>query len=458
MQFGTRHAYAGRPAGRPAKHRPRLLFGTPVDVYRRGMRARALPLGTAASVTFALSLVFLSLSSAPASAQATCGFDAPTAVVTISLTETGSAVIAREDDAITLDGVACGTATVANTDTILVAGPGQGQTDFTIDLAGGPFAPGAAGETDGGDAEIEFTVDVSGGTLHVTGSGEADATTVGTLGINLNAAEAVGDADVTVTGTATIEVLGEDGDDVLSLAGGDGTGSALAGNSLGGGAGDDTLVGAAGGSTFSGGDGADTLDYSAATQVSVDLSAGTGLPTGGTDDTIGTVEDVVGSPGADILVGDDAANVLDGGHGDDSLDGGAGDDSLDGGPGSDTVSFAGSDAAAAVDLTEGTAEGLGTDTLGEIENVEGSTLADTLTGDSSDNVMTGGEGADEIHGREGSDQVTGNRGNDLLFGGDDHDTLDGGKGRDQLNGGNGRDTCIPGPDPDSWSECEKVER
>jgi Ca2+-binding RTX toxin-like protein len=443
---------------RLARHLLRLLFGAPVGVYRRGMRARVLPFGTAASVTFALSLVFLSLSSAPASAQATCGFDEPTAVVTVGLTGTGAAVVAREDNAITLDGVACGTATVANTDTILIAGPGGQSDDVTIDLDGGPFAPGASGETDGGDPEIEFTVDVSGGTLHVSGSSDAEAITVGSSGINLNATEAVGDADVTVTGTATIEVLGMDGDDVLSLAGGDGTGSAMTGNSLSGGAGDDALAAAAGGATLSGGDGTDTLDYSDAAQVSVDLSAGTGLPEGGTDDTIGTIENVVGSPGDDTLVGDDAANTLAGGYGNDALNGGLGDDSLFGGNGIDTVSFAGSDAATTVDLTEGTAEGLGADTLSGIENVEGSPLDDVLTGDAEGNSLMGGKGSDEIHARKGTDQVSGGDGGDLLFGGDGSDTLDGGKGRDQLNGGKGRDTCIPGPDPDSWSQCEQVQR
>jgi Ca2+-binding RTX toxin-like protein len=44
----------------------------------------------------------------------------------------------------------------------------------------------------------------------------------------------------------------------------------------------------------------------------------------------------------------------------------------------------------------------------------------------------------------------------VLLGNADRDRLEGGRGKDQLNGGDGRDTCVPGPDPDSWTACEVV--
>lgn len=436
----------------------RLLFA-PVDgVYRRSMRARKLLARTGAAL-IGLALGTLGLATPLANAAATCSFDEPTAAVQVTLVGGAPGVLSRAADAITLDGSACGTATVGNTDTISVGGTGQGQPDdFTVDLAGGPFAPGLTPETDGGEPEIEITVDLPGGGLvHVEGGPEADRITFGAAGANLNAGEPVGDADLVLVGEGSFTVAGHEGADRLSVAGGDGTGSAIPSIPVNGGPGNDTLAGAAGGSALDGGDGTDTVDYSATGQVILaDLSLGIGQPLGGLLDTLSAIENLVGSPGDDVLTGDAGANVLFGGAGSDTLDGHKGDDTLDGGTGRDTAAFGHASKSVSVSLKDGTATGSGADTLTSIENATGSDFADLILGSSGPNVLKGGEGKDEIRGQSGRDEVIGGIGNDLLFGGADRDILDGGRGKDQLDGGEGKDLCDPGPDPDAWTSCEKV--
>ena len=432
-----------------------MLYQARASVYGRVV-ARRIPRALCAAVVLALGL--LALAAPVATAQSTCVFDEPTGVLQVTLVSSASAVIMRETDAITLDAAPCGTATVTGTETILVTGTGQGQPDdLTLDLSGGPFAPGLSAETDGGDPEIEIDVALpGGGSLAIAGGPSDDVVTLGEAGANLNAGEAVGDADVTLSGGEFV-IAGHEGSDTLSVAGGDGTGGPAPAATVEGGAGDDTVAGAAGGSSLDAGEGVDTMDYSAATDVSADLSSGIGQPvTGGTADTLTGFENLVGSAGNDRLVGDDGPNLLAGGLGDDSLEGLGGDDVLNGGQGQDVLDLSLADQSVEVDLAEGTATGQGTDTLDGIESVIGSENGDTLRGSADDNVLRGGKGADEVRGNAGRDWIGGGRGNDLLFGGADGDTLDGGKGKDQLDGGEGKDICIPGPDPDSWTGCERV--
>ena len=90
---------------------------------------------------------------------------------------------------------------------------------------------------------------------------------------------------------------------------------------------------------FDGKTGVDTLNYaSSPTGVSVDLSS-VGLQSGGyaENDTLVSIENLIGSDRDDTLTGNTAANVLTGGAGDDTLSGGAGRDMLTGGAGDDTL-------------------------------------------------------------------------------------------------------------------------
>ena len=81
----------------------------------------------------------------------------------------------------------------------------------------------------------------------------------------------------------------------------------------------------------------------------------------------------------------------------------SGNNAFDGGLGTDTVSYSAATGPVTVNLSTGTATGDGTDTLTNIENVTGSSYADTITGDSGANVLYGGGGADLLYGGSGAD-------------------------------------------------------
>jgi Ca2+-binding RTX toxin-like protein len=375
--------------------------------------------------------------------------------MTVSVAEGESVAITRNGEAIAVNGTACDVATVTTTDLIAVNSTGT-PTEVSIDQTGGRFEPGFTTEPDGA-SEIEFTVNLPVGTptLRVIGTAEADGIVVGASGINLNAAEATGDADVTATGTPAIVVESGDGDDALSVAGGAGTGEPGPGAALHGQEGADLLVAGNGGSAFDGGGGTDTADFVVLVDgVAVDLAEG--IADGVGSDTLEGVENVIGSPGPDEIIGDAAANVLAGGDGDDTIDGGAEADTLLGGNGRDTVSFASASAGVTANLKAGTAEGDGADTVDGFEDVLGSRRSDVLRGNGSANLVDGGGGKDEIHGGNGNDELLGDDGNDLLFGDKGKDDLKGENGKDQLNGGDGRDRCKGGPDPDSFVNCENI--
>ena len=132
----------------------------------------------------------------------------------------------------------------------------------------------------------------------------------------------------------------------------------------------------------------------AAQRVRIDLSAGTAIGTNFNNVLVG-FRSVRGSVGHDLIQGDADDN---------SLEGGDGNDWLDAGDGSDTASYKTATLGVAVDLSTGRASGgAGSDTLSGFENLEGSVLADALTGDSADNTLDGGSGADTLSGGAGAD-------------------------------------------------------
>ena len=187
------------------------------------------------------------------------------------------------------------------------------------------------------------------------------------------------------------------------------------GNVLDGAAGDDVLTGGSGADSLVGGDGNDTASYIGSdAAVHVDLATGLGAGGHAGGDTLGGIENLIGSDHGDTLTGDAGANTLDGGDGDDVLTGGSGGNSLVGGGGSDTASYAGSDAAVAVNLQSGTGGGghAGADTLDGIEHLTGSDHGDTLTGDTGGNVLDGGDGDDVLDGGGGGDSLVGGGGDD----------------------------------------------
>ena len=93
------------------------------------------------------------------------------------------------------------------------------------------------------------------------------------------------------------------------------------------------------------------------------------------------------------------------------------------------------------------------DTLVNIDNVIGSSIADSIRGNSSVNNLSGGGGNDQIRGFQGNDILDGGAGDDLILGGsnddlinggDDNDTVDGGPGTDTIFGDAGNDSLLGG--------------
>jgi Ca2+-binding RTX toxin-like protein len=237
-----------------------------------------------------------------------------------------------------------------------------------------------------------------------------------------------------------------------------------------GGAGNDVINGGAGADIIDGGADNDIASYASSTSgVNVNLFDGTGSGGDAQGDTLISIENITGSAFADTITGSDSDNII---------IGGAGADVINGRAGSDTINLANSAAGVTVNLANGS--GLGGDAQGDtyinIENVIGSALADTLTGNDDNNIFTGGAGADSIDGRAGIDQinfssssagitvnlvtgtglngdaqgdtylnienVVGSRFADSIIGDDGDNVIDGGLGDDTLRGGGGNDIFI----------------
>ena len=348
---------------------------------------------------------------------ATCASGGGAMTVSLNVVnETAS--VSTSAGALTLNNVACpGGATVSNTNTVTING-NTGNETAVIDLSNGPLGPGASAEGTG-IPEIEIVAGLglgSGDRVTVNGSAVADQLVLGTAGINLNGDD---DADISASGVETYTLNAGDGNDLVSAAGGQATGSALAvPSSLQGDPGDDTLFSGLGNDTIGGGTGSDTLDFTAATEgVTVSLAVTSAQNTGGAGtDTITGIHNVNGTTFDDALTGDGQANVLSGSDGADRLTGGLGDDILAGGNGADTADYSSSSAAVTVALDQVIQDtiGAGTDALLGDESLTGGSAADTLSGDGGPNTIRGLGGNDVINGRTGDDALDGGVGTDTV--------------------------------------------
>jgi Ca2+-binding RTX toxin-like protein len=173
--------------------------------------------------------------------------------------------------------------------------------------------------------------------------------------INVEAAQITG-------GNDDDRIIGSDGADMLNGMGGNDFIDGKDGNdNLSGDVGNDTINGGAGNDTINGGADIDTADYSSVnTGVVVNLTTGRSIGDG--DDTLISVENIIGGSGADELVGDGNNNTLNGGAGNDILNGGSGNDTLNGDAGNDMLNGGGGN--------------------------------DTLNGGGGTNLLTGGDGID----------------------------------------------------------------
>ena len=195
--------------------------------------------------------------------------------------------------------------------------------------------------------------------------------------------------------------------------------------------------------------------------VTVDLAAGTARDSFGGLDTLVGIEQVNGTPFADILLGDAGDNRFEGREGGDRINGRAGNDELIGGAGVDIlVGGSGNDViegdggadrisgGGGADLLSG---GSGNDELrgqGGADRMLGGGGADLLSGAGGNDELLGGAGADRILGGAGADTLSGAGGNDELLGGAGADRILGGAGADTLTGGAGNDELLGGAGAD----------
>lgn len=304
-----------------------------------------------------------------AAAVSGCSFDAATATATAVLSG-GAVTVSMSADVVAVNGSACSGATATATDAIVLTGSAVSD-DLTLDLRGGPFAPGATDEGDG-SSEIEFTIDLGAGTdsLNIVGRSGRNNIVLGGGGINLNGDERTPDADVSVSNVEHYELTGGNEKDILWAAGSYGT---------------KTIFGA---------------------PVAIN-----------------------GRGGDDIIGGGNAGDVLSGSGGWDDLRPFGGNDKVNGGEGYDLVFFQASHGIRA-DLGGGTARGQGRDRLTSIEQMWGGGGDDVLIGNGQGNWIAGLAGDDVVKGEGKGDHLFGGSGRDLLRGGGGNDTIDGEGGTD----------------------------
>jgi Ca2+-binding RTX toxin-like protein len=448
--------------------------------FRRTARAVAL---TAA----ALVLTVLPLGSV-ANAAATCSYNTTTKIMSVNLgavsaTTTVQRATSAAGAAIQVNGANCGTATVANTDIILISGNNNDHT-LTFNLTNGPLAPGFTNEvSDPASSEIEVELGITGTGIHTVviqaGAGDdvirAGRSSAGDTRLNLNATETKKDADVTITdlgtGTRKLRVLGDGGLDTLGSHGGSGTGPEgtppVEPYDLEGGDGNDKItVGGGGGQSLRGGLGDDELN-NVGTTANLTLmgedgndvlrsgTAGTILDGGNGDDQMigGSGNDTLtGGAGNDRGEGRSGNDSLNGGTENDALEPGLGVDSVNGGSGTDTVKYT-TENGVNVNLTTGTKSGTDSDAISAVENVTGSPGVDTINGTTLVNKLVGGSNNDTITALDGDDILQGSGGDDSLSAGAGNDTVGGGAGDDFLDGGAGTDVCAGGPGTDNVQNC-----
>ena len=226
---------------------------------------------------------------------------------------------------------------------------------------------------------------------------------------------------VTLNGStnATVTVGGVADDTIRNI---EGVRGGTVADTLTGDANDNTFRGNGGSDTINGGGGSDAADYfdkSVAIVVTLNGSVGDDVLVGGVgEDFLQNIEGVLGGSAGDTLTGDGNDNFFRGRGGNDTLDGEGG---------IDTALYGDKTVAVELTLNGGTfatvtVGGVAEDTIRNIENVNGSTAGDTLTGDGNANVFEGNAGDDILSGAGGNDTLQGNSGSDSYDGGAGDDT------------------------------------
>ncbi|MBW0144148.1 calcium-binding protein [Sphingomicrobium clamense] len=214
--------------------------------------------------------------------------------------------------------------------------------------------------------------------------------------------------DTMYGGSRVDELYGGSGNDSMfagsgndRMNGGSGNDLMFGGNDndlLIGGPDDDNIVGGNGDDEIVGGTGIDTANFSGSGNA-VDVNLIEGTATGEGNDTLASIENVIGSGQADTIRGDGVDNEIEGRGGSDTIFGNAGNDTISGG-----------------------------------------SLNDDIFGGVGHNTLMGDSGNDKLNGGSGNDWIEGGNDDDLLIGGPGDDFLTGGAGVDHMIGGSGDDT------------------
>ena len=394
---------------------------------------------------------------------------------TISVKYTESEVTAGNlDYTVTVNGV---TQTFANSAAMqLVINAGDGNDSVAL----------------GGDLRGNESLSPLALTSVVVNGGDGDDTIGGGQIAGDNSSEPI--PSVSVSGGAGDDTIDYEGDDTVTLDGGDGNDKITADNFafiraiMYGDAGNDTLIASGDdtAATMSGGDGDDSFyndqDYDDGISVSggagtdtvyvgqhvdqpvidmngstayfnyvidsdvenVDASAGNLTIVGNALDNTITVDGdtsdgsepvtLMGGDGNDVLSTNEPA-TLSGGAGNDTLIGSAAGDAYSGGAGTDLVDYSARTDNLFVYLEGGQASGDAADPLdsfdGTVEQVYGGSGNDDIYGTAGNNALYGNAGNDTLHAFGGTDALFGGPGNDTVFCADGGPTyVDGGPGTD----------------------------
>jgi Ca2+-binding RTX toxin-like protein len=300
---------------------------------------------------------------------------------------------------------------------------GGGLDDVLIGDAGNDTLDGGAGNDGmtGGMGDDIYIVDTVGDAV-VEASGEGLDTVNSSIGFTL----AANFENLTLTGSANINGIGNDVANTLTGNSGN--------NTLNGGGGNDTLLGGSGNDTLDGSVGNDAMRGGAGDDIYI-IDNTNDIVTENSNEGVDTVRSNVNytlSANLENLVltgtgnlsatGNAGANTIAGTDGDNILDGGAGADVLVGGLGNDTYLV---------------------DNAGDrIQEVPGIGI-DTVESSVSFNLTTSGEFVENLF-LTGSDNIDGigNNLNNTITGNGGNNRLDGGTGADDLSGGAGNDTYV----------------
>lgn len=191
---------------------------------------------------------------------------------------------------------------------------------------------------------------------------------------------------------------------------------------------DEQFMGLRGNDTINGGGGQDIVRYDRDAEwggfraVSVNLATGVATDGWGNTDRLSNIEGVYGTAGNDTLIGSAANNTFSGGDGIDVLRGAGGWDVAD-------FWFDNVEAGVVVNLSRANGQ-VRNDGFGNVENMSGI------------EELWGTYLADSFTGNDSSNSFYGDQGNDTLAGGGGADSLNGGSGQDRLTGGTGADVFV----------------